>query len=142
MHVYWKFDTRSGKNKTSYINAACSLYRPEADVVVGELSLSVASDLQNTDEFGIQGTRGILPDIPTTSLRRFRSTRGAAAGSFGIRSATGLISSTIGDGAIRLLWKPVLSRRMHRSLLATHTKRHRHRPYKHGPHRTTKGAQR
>ncbi|KAI0856991.1 glycoside hydrolase family 5 protein [Xylaria cubensis] len=54
-HVYWKFDTRSGKNKTSYINATCSLYRPEANVVVGEFSLSVASDLQNTDEFGIQG---------------------------------------------------------------------------------------
>ncbi|KAI0415601.1 glycoside hydrolase family 5 protein [Xylaria grammica] len=54
-HVYWKFDTRSGTNKTSYINATCSLYRPEADVIVGEFSLSVASDLQNNDEFGIQG---------------------------------------------------------------------------------------
>ncbi|KAI1743351.1 glycoside hydrolase family 5 protein [Xylaria scruposa] len=54
-HVYWKFDTRSSKNKTSYINATCSLYRPEAGVVVGEFSLSVASDLQNTDEFDIQG---------------------------------------------------------------------------------------
>ncbi|KAI1153177.1 glycoside hydrolase family 5 protein [Nemania diffusa] len=54
-HVYWKFDTRSGTNKTSYINATCSLYRPEADVVVGEFSLSIASDLQNTDEFAIQG---------------------------------------------------------------------------------------
>ncbi|KAI0099259.1 glycoside hydrolase family 5 protein [Nemania sp. FL0031] len=54
-HVYWKFDTRSGTNKTSYINATCDLYRPEADVVVGEFSLSVASALQNNDEFGIQG---------------------------------------------------------------------------------------
>ncbi|KAF2973564.1 hypothetical protein GQX73_g69 [Xylaria multiplex] len=54
-HVYWKFDTRSGTNKTSYINATCNLYRPEADVIVGEFSLSVASALQNNDEFGIQG---------------------------------------------------------------------------------------
>ncbi|KAI0452326.1 glycoside hydrolase family 5 protein [Xylaria acuta] len=54
-HVYWKFDTRSDKNKTSYIDATCSLYRPEAGVVVGEFSLSVVGGLQNTAEFGIQG---------------------------------------------------------------------------------------
>ncbi|KAJ8122654.1 hypothetical protein ONZ43_g1202 [Nemania bipapillata] len=60
-HVYWKFDSRSGTNKTSYINATCDLYRPEADVVVGEFSLSVASDLQNTDEFGLQGHPENIP---------------------------------------------------------------------------------
>ncbi|KAJ3559849.1 hypothetical protein NPX13_g9479 [Xylaria arbuscula] len=54
-HVYWRFDTRSGDNQTSYIDAVCSLYTPEADVIVGEFSVSVASDVQNNDEFGIQG---------------------------------------------------------------------------------------
>ncbi|KAI0200845.1 glycoside hydrolase family 5 protein [Astrocystis sublimbata] len=54
-HVYWKFDNRAGKNKTSYIDATCSLYGPKDSVIVGEFSLSVASDVQDTAEFAIQG---------------------------------------------------------------------------------------
>ncbi|KAI1298787.1 glycoside hydrolase family 5 protein [Xylaria venustula] len=60
-HVYWRFDTRSGSTKESYINATCSLYTPEADVIVGEFSVSIASDLQNTAEFAIQGHPENIP---------------------------------------------------------------------------------
>lgn len=52
-HRYYKWDPSVEPNKDSYINAACNDNRGEG-IIIGEWSLSVNSDVENGEEFGIR----------------------------------------------------------------------------------------
>ncbi|EMR66973.1 hypothetical protein MGN70_006916 [Eutypa lata] len=54
-HRYYKWDGSVSATKDGYISAACSDDRGGSDIIIGEWSISVADDVENNDEFSIDG---------------------------------------------------------------------------------------
>lgn len=52
-HRYYKWDPSVTTTKDGYISAVCNDNRGEG-IIIGEWSLSVASEVENNDEFGIR----------------------------------------------------------------------------------------